>query len=330
MTRPISPVFITGGSGFLGRTLIRTFKDAGAEVRALARSDGSAAIVSAQGAEVVRGDLHDVDALDRGMRGAAAVVHSAAKVGDWGTRDQFYRDTVEGTENVLAAAARAAVGCLVHVSTEAVLAGGGPIHDVDETRPRPRKPLGLYAWSKGLAETRVLEAHAGGLEAMIIRPRFIWGDDDTTLLPQFIDAAHDGRLKWIGGGRYLTSTCHVRNVCEGALRAAQHGAGGQVYFLTDGAPVEFRDFMTRMLATQGVDVGNGEVPLWLARVAATLLEGVWTLFGRTSSPPLSRTAVALMGEQVTVRDDKARREIGYTSAVSVDEGLEQMSAQRGR
>jgi hypothetical protein len=58
-----------------------------------------------------------------------------------------------------------------------------------------------------LAEDRVLAAT--GVEAVIVRPRFVWGKDDTTLLPRIVAAAREGRCAWIGGGRFLTSTCMV-------------------------------------------------------------------------------------------------------------------------
>jgi len=154
---------------------------------------------------------------------------------------------------------------------------------------------------------------------VVVRPRFIWGQGDTTLLPQLVAAVKRGRFGWLGGGRYLTSTCHVDNVVEGMLLAAERGKPGGVYFLTDGAPVEFRDFMTRLLATQGVDVsGVRDVPLWLARIVAAATS--WM-----KHPPVTRTALALVGLEVTVDDSKARRELGYRAAVSIDAGLAQMA-----
>ena len=317
--------FITGGSGFVGRNLIAQLKARGDVVRALARSDAAIKTVQQLGAEPIRGDLDNVDALRHGMSGCDVVFHSAAKVEDWGRYEEFYRVNVVGTENVLQAARVSGVKKLMHVSTEAVLAGGPAIRNADETWPRAKNPLGLYPRTKGLAEERVLAANSPELTTVIVRPRFIWGKGDTSLLPQIIQAVQRGEFMWINGGRYLTSTCHVANVCEGALLAAERGRGGEIYFLTDGPPIEFRQFITALLKTQNIDPGNRNLPLWLARSFARVSETIWRGLHLNGRPPITRTAVCLIGESVTVNDTKARRELGYAGKVSIEEGLAEMA-----
>src|SRR5688500_6441445 len=136
-------VFVTGGSGFVGRTLLAELGRRGIPARALARSDAPANAVAALGAEVARGDLDDVAAMTAGMKGCDVVVHAAAHVKEHGTRDEFFRGNVTGTENALAAARAAGVTRFVHVGTEAVLADGRPIIRADEDTPLPAEPAGL-------------------------------------------------------------------------------------------------------------------------------------------------------------------------------------------
>jgi nucleoside-diphosphate-sugar epimerase len=309
--------FITGGSGFVGGRAIRELRARGVEVAALARSAASASAVEALGAKAVRGDLDDRAAMQAGMAGADVVIHAAAYVEEHGPLAEFMRITVAGTENALAAALAAGVPRLVHVSTEAVLADGKPIVQADETRPRTARPIGPYPLSKGLAEDRVLAANRDGFATVIVRPRFIWGAGDTNLLPKIAELVKRGRFAWIGGGHHLSSTCHVDNVVEGLLLAAERGAPGEIYFLTDGESVELRAFLTEVLATYGAVPGDRSVPRWLARVVATLT-------GWMKRPPVTRTAIALIGQEVTVVDSKARRELGYTSHVSRERGLAEL------
>ncbi len=115
----------------------------------------------------------------------------------------------------------------VHIGTEAVLAGGGPIVRADETAPYPAVPNGLYPWSKGQAERDVIAANGGDFTTVSVRPRFIWGRGDTTLLPQITRAMQSGAWAWFGGGHQLCSTCHVRNVIEGTLLAAERVAAAR-------------------------------------------------------------------------------------------------------
>ncbi|HYD39740.1 MAG TPA: NAD-dependent epimerase/dehydratase family protein [Anaeromyxobacter sp.] len=317
--------FVTGGSGFVGRNVIRALRERGWKVVAAARSDAAARAVAAAGAEPVPAELSGTAALAAGMAGCDLVVHAAAKVEPWGPREEFHRVNVEGTENVLAAARSAGVPRLVHVGTEAVLADGRPIVNADESRPIPPRPLGAYALTKALAEERVRAASGPGLATVVVRPRFIWGRDDTSLLPKLVDAARRGTLAWISGGRYLTSTCHVANVAHGVVLAAERGRSGGVYFLTDGPPIEFRAFVTALLRTQGIEAPARAVPRWMARALGAALEAVWPERA-AHPPPITRTLLAVMGVEVTVNDARARAELGYGELVTRAQGMEELAA----
>lgn len=317
----MATVFVTGGSGYVGRNLIRHLLARGDCVRALARSASAAQLVEGLGAEAVRGDLDDRDALLRGMQEGDAVFHCGALVVEWAPKAEFDRVNVAGTQHVVDAARAAGVPVLVHVSTEAVLADGTPILDADETRPLPDRPLPRYPATKAEAERIVRAANGTGLRTVIVRPRLIWGNDDSSVLSQLEHAVNAGRFMWIDGGRYLTSTCHVDNLCEALLLAAERGRGGEAYFVTDGEPVELRAFVTAMLRTRGVDAGERCLPHALALAAATAGEKLWDLLGLRQPPPATRMAIRLIGEPVTVRDDKARQELGYVGRVSREQGL---------
>ena len=320
-------VFITGGSGFVGRTLIRTLRARGDDVKALARSDAAAAQVEAAGAKAVRGDLSDQDCLARGMTGCEQVFHAAAKVEVWGRRADFEQVTIEGTRRALAAARMASVARFVHVSTEAVLLGGRAMVNADETWPLPERPLGLYPWSKGKAEEEVRAAARAGLHAVIVRPRAIWGADDTVLLPRLAKMIDEGTFIWIGGGHSLTSTCHVDNVCAGLMAAAERGQAGEAYFVTDGPPLSFRQHVSDLLEAMGKSAENARsVPLPVARALAPLLEAWWRLWDKPGEPPVTRTAVELVGSEITVNDDKARRTLGYEPVTSREQGLARLRA----
>src|SRR4051812_26053616 len=125
-------IFLTGGSGYVGRNLLRHCKEQGIPVVALARSDAAKSAVINAGAIPAMGDLDDVSVLSEGMRGCDVVVHGAAYVEDWGPDEMYDRVNIQGTRNVLEAAKKAGVKRVVHVSTEAVLVDGPPIVNADE------------------------------------------------------------------------------------------------------------------------------------------------------------------------------------------------------
>lgn len=319
-------VFVTGGSGFVGRAWLRHLARAGIEAVAIVRSERSAAVVEALGARPVQASLGDVAALAAAMAGCEGGFHLAAANTEALSRAALYEVNVEGTARVLAAARAAGVRRVVHVSSESVLAGRQPIVRADETWPLPPDPIGGYPWSKALAEQRALEANGEGLEVVVVRPRWIWGPDDTKVLPELVAAVRAGAFAWIDGGRYLTSTCHIRNLVEGLALAYRRGRPGEVYFLTDGEPVEFRTFVTRLLATQGVDAGERSLPRQLAWALATAGAWAWRCLPLPGAPPLMPGRLRLVGEEVTVVDAKARRELGYTGATSIEAGLRELMA----
>jgi nucleoside-diphosphate-sugar epimerase len=315
--------FVTGGSGFIGGRLIERLRREGLEVRALARSGASAEAVAARGAEPVRGDVNDVHAMRAGAEGAEYFFHAAAKVEDWGDPEDFERVTVRGTQDALAAAADAGVRRFVHVGTEAALMAGQPLRNVTELAPlRPESPA-PYPWSKAKAEQAVRDADREGFETVVVRPRFVWGRGDTTLLPTMVDMVRKGRFRWIGGGTQLTSTTHVDNTVEGLWLGATRGHPGGVYFVTDGEPVEFRGFVSRLLETQGVEPPTGSVPLGVAKAMAAGVERVYARRGK--QPPLTRFAVWASGLECTIDTSRARTELKYEPVVSIDDGLAELS-----
>jgi nucleoside-diphosphate-sugar epimerase len=320
--------FVTGGSGFIGGRLIERLVRDGAEVRALARSDSSAAKVAACGAQPVPGDLDDRGALAAAAAGARVAFHAAAAVQEWGPYEEFVRGNVTGTENVIAGCREAGVARLVHVGTEAALLAGEPLVNVDETAPLRPDSKAHYSSTKALAEQAVLAANGDGLETVVLRPRLVWGPGDTTILPGLVEAARSGRLRWIGGGHHLTSTTHVDNVVEGLVLAAERGTPGRAYFVTDGEPVEFRWFATELLRTAGVEAPTGEAPRALAAAAATAIEAIWRLTRRRSTPPVTRLAYWLAALETTIDISRAREELGYRPVITVAEGLEELRGSR--
>jgi nucleoside-diphosphate-sugar epimerase len=313
---------VTGGSGFVGGRLIERLVADGNEVRALARSGDSAAKVEGLGAEPARGDITDRGSLEAAAAGCEVVFHAAAKVEDSGPWSEFQRDNVEGTRNAVEAAAAAGARRFVHVSTEAVLIAGDPLVNVDETAPLRTDSRAPYPRSKAMAEQVVNSA--AGIERVIVRPRFIWGKGDTSLLPGIVTMVESGRFAWIGGGRHRTDTTHVDSVVEGLVLAAQRGGDGETYFITDGKPVVFREFLTDLLATQGVKEPRRSMPAPLAGALAAVGESAWNLLPLPGAPPLSRFAYWASAQECTIDIAKARRELGYEPVKSHEEGLAEM------
>jgi nucleoside-diphosphate-sugar epimerase len=312
--------FVTGGSGFIGGRLVERLVAEGCPVRALARSEVSAERVAALGAEPVQGDIGERESLTDAASGCDIAFHLAARLGEWGPWEEFERGNVEGTRNVLGACAEAGVRRFVHCGTEAALMAGEPLVNVDESAPRPdsRAP---YPATKARAEQAVRDASREDFETVVVRPRFVGGKGDTTLLPEMVATVEAGKWAWVGGGANVTDTTHVDNVVEGLVLAAEKGAPGEAYFVTDGEPVVFRDFVSALLETQGVEPPGRSIPAWTAAPLARISETAWKVLPLKGDPPMTTFRSWLLTQECTIDISKARNELGYEPIVSHEQGL---------
>ena len=321
---PARAAFVTGGSGFVGGTLLRRLLSDGWEVRALARSERAAAAVAAAGATPVPGDLLDLAERAERLRGCEVAFHAAAHTAEFDRPEVYRRVNVDGTRAVVDACRRGGVRRLVHVSSEAALLAGRPLVGIDEDTPlRPDSKV-PYCAAKAQAEQVVMAADGADLQTVIVRPRMVWGRGDTTILPALVAAVRKGRFRWIGDGRHLTSTTHVDNAVEGLILAAGADRPGRTWFVTDGEPVVFRDFVTALLASQDIVIGDRHLPPAAARVSASVLEGVWPVLRLAGAPPVTTIATWLSSLEVTIDISRARDELGYRPVKTRAAGLAEL------
>ncbi|MGD0191491.1 MAG: NAD-dependent epimerase/dehydratase family protein [Rhizomicrobium sp.] len=320
-------IFITGASGFVGGAFVRAAKERHA-LTAMSRSEKSDAAIAAAGAAPVRCSLDDVTAAH--IKGADAVVHCAAHVEDWGPWRDYWRYNVDATKRMLAAAKEAGAKRFVHIGTEAALFYGQDMRNVDETTPLALHSPFPYSRTKAYAEKAVREANdAGrGFETIVVRPRFVWGPGDQTILPAVRTMAEQGSFAWIGGGRNRTSTTYIGNLAYAMELALTKGRGGEAYFVLDGPPVVFREFLTRMAAAAGFALPEREVPAFVVRAIAWWSETAWRTLPLKGRPPLTRFAAGIMSRDCILVDEKARREMGYAPPFTVEQGLAAIAAER--
>lgn len=194
-----STLFLTGGSGYVGRNLIRRLRADGHNVRALVRSPQAATVVQALGAQPVRGDLLD-PSVSAAMAGCAALIHAAADTDHRNASASQWQTNVEGTRNILTAARSAGVPVAILLSSESALTSGAPLQMAREDQPYPERAAGTYGASKAEAERVALALSRPRFAVKVLRPRFVWGRDNTTAMPYLLQAVRSGRFAWIDGG----------------------------------------------------------------------------------------------------------------------------------
>ncbi len=317
-------IFITGASGFVGGAAARHLAAKGHEIIAMSRSENSDAKIRALGGTPIRCDLENVSAEH--MAGADAVIHSAAFVEAWGPKDAWHRFNVLGTQHMLDAARAASVKRFIHIGTEAAIVYGQDVRHADESYPlAPDSPF-PYCATKAQAEMKVVRANGPGFETIVLRPRFIWGPGDQTLLPAIEAMVKAGKWAWIEHGKALTSTTHIDNLVHAIELALDHGTPGEAYFILDDGEVSMKDMIAGIAASKGLELPDKSIPSWVAGTIAAVSEPVWRILNLKGKPPLTRHEAMVLARDCTLRGDKACAGLAYAPIVTREQGLRQLKA----
>ena len=320
---------VTGGGGFLGLSIVEQLVARGERVRVFCR--GRYARLLEMGVETVTGDVRDAAALARACEGIDTVFHVAAVSGIWGPWSRYYSINTRGTENVIWACRSRQVRRLVYTSSPSVVYDGQPHENADESLTYPERFLCHYPHSKMLAERAVLKAGDPELLTCALRPHLIWGPRDNHLVPRLIQRAQSGRLRQIGDGTNQISMSYVQNAAAAHLQAADALAPsspvcGQAYFINEPEPVNLWEWINRLLKCAGLPPLTRKVSASLAHRLGAMCEAVYGLFRIESEPPMTRFLAAQLSQSHSYSIDKARRDFGYHSPVTVEEGLHRLEA----
>ena len=323
---PSRPALITGATGLLGSHIAEQLRHRNIPCRALCRPGSDRSFLDRMGIQVVAGDVTDRDSLRRSCQGIDTIYHAAARVSDWGPWKEFVQVSIEGTRNVLQAAAAARVRRFVHISSISVygyLHGAG--RTFDETAPLGTNipTWSYYSRAKLEAEKLVWDWHARGeLAVTVIRPSWLYGPRDRVTLRRLIDSIRRRRLRLIGNGENRLNVVHAGNVAEAVILAAQSDrAVGEAYNCSHDGVLTQRQYFNMIAKTIGEPEITARVPYSVAQSAAFAFECFRRAF-RTKRPPfVTRYAVWLIGRQCFFECNKIREHLNWSSTVSYEDGI---------
>jgi nucleoside-diphosphate-sugar epimerase len=323
----VSPmrVLVTGGTSLLARRTAEALVARGDDVVLLQRNASPTDI------EQVLGDVRDADLVLRAVDGCDAVIHAAAKVGVVGAWEDYRSINVDGTANVIAAARQHGVSRVVHVSTPSVAHAGHSLVGAPASPAVTGRTDAHYAESKAIAERLALGAASDALPLVAVRPHLVWGPGDTQLVGRIVDRARTGRLALVGGGTALIDTTYIDNAASAlvaALDAAVPGAAciGRAYVIANGEPRPIRELIEGILRAAGVQVTPRNVPLRAATLAGSVVERLWPLRHPDVEPPLTRFLAEQLGTAHWFDPRPARDDLAWTPTVTIDQGLEHLTA----
>jgi dihydroflavonol-4-reductase len=266
------PALVTGGTGFLGRAIVERLVGNGEPVRALARSEASARALAELGAEPVRGDVLDLDALTSAMRGCDLVYH-AAGANAFCVRDPspMFEVNVEGSRTVVSAAARAGVRRVVYTSSAATLGEASGTIGAEES-PHRGWFLSNYERSKFEAEQAAFAvARETGVELVCLNPASVQGPGRATGSARLLLDYVNGRLKAVVDSKL--SLVDIADCTQGHLLAGSRGKPGERYVLS-GATLTVREGLALVARIAGIERPLRTLPPSVAMAVATAAEAL--------------------------------------------------------
>ena len=314
---------ITGATGFVGGHVAEACSERGMSVRALARPGSDTSLLNRCHATVVPGDLGDADAIAKAVEGADYVVHCAAKVGDWGPVEDYRAVNVEGVRRLLDACKGRPLQRFVHISSLGVYAARHH-HGTDETEPLPEHAHGRLHADQGREPSSwpSITTATHKVPVVVLRPGFIYGPRDRTVLPKLVENLRNGVVRYLGSGDQALNTIYVGNLVEAVLLALdkprRRGAGVQPDGRRGGVEAALhrgggrrrwacRDPRARCRCGSPASPPGG----W---------NGTARRRGDPQPPRLTQGRLKFLGLNLDFSIDKAKRELGYRPARQLRRG----------
>ncbi len=310
-------LFVTGGTGFLGKTIVRALLDEGHAVTCLLLPDDDA--LSADGAAIRRGDITRPDTLRGTTGGHDAIIHLAGAVGDSQTWENCIRLNRDGTSNMAAEAVFSGVKRFVHMSSVSVY---GRVSGVPISEDFPVKKIkDPYGDTKIDAEC-VLASYAknNALDLTVIRPTMIYGPGDTLFLPRVVENIKTGKARFIGKADHRVDCIHVSDVAAFVLAVLRsERTVGKTYNLTHPENPTWKEMVADIASAADVPIPDRHIPYGVAYVLAKCMEAASFL---TRKPPrLTRYAVRNVGKPYNYLTNQMKQDLAFSPSVSLRQGI---------
>jgi GlcNAc-P-P-Und epimerase len=309
-------ILVTGSSGYIGSRLVVRLEDAGHDVLGFDRVQPAA-----PQAKFVQGDLLDPSSYSMLLRQVDMVCHLAAAKGDWGiSREEYFRDNVEATRALLAAANNLGIRHWMFYSTVSAL--GPSDFAVDETHPR--QPKNAYGESKAICE-ELFEQFAmenSDANVVMIRPSVVFGPENpwNTNILRLIDNIHRNRFLMIGDGKQIKTTSYIDNLLDAHIFAMNRvAAGTSVFHYVDEPALSTAELVDHIYRCLGRSPSRLRLPLAVASKLAIVADAAAAISGVDLPITSARIRKFCTGTNFSAG---AIRKLGYVQRVDIRQAIE--------
>jgi len=249
-------------------------------------------------------------------------IHAAAKSSPWGTLEDFRKDNVQATRNVVDFCRAKQIKKLVYISSSSVYYRFEDQFDLTEKSPVGPKFASFYAQTKYEGEQIVKSlAETSATRVVILRPRAVFGPNDSVLFPRILKAALKGQMTSIQRptGPALGDLIYIDSLCDYLLKAALEKDVNGDFNLTNNETIEIQSFLFEILQQLGLPKVTRKVSQKTAFRVATFLELFYKIFMPNIEPPITRFGVGVLSYSKTFDVSKSLAAFGAPT-VSLAEG----------
>lgn len=324
-------IFVTGGTGFLGRHIVwnlclqghivvfsgRNGK-AAEEVLQLAKSAARYVVLS-------HGEPGASDILALHSRDCDVMIHTAGLSSPWGNREDFNKANIESTQEVLEACKRNGIHHVVYISTPSLYFNFRDSLNIRENDPLPQ-PVNDYALTKREAENLILSSDIK--HAIILRPRALYGPWDNTLLPRLLAVLKKGPVPLPRHGEALLDMTYIDNAVDAVLLAvrAKSGIDRAVYNVSNNDPIRMRDLLTAVSQEFSMPLQVRSVPYSMLDIIARGMEIQSRLSHNQHEPLLTRYGAGVLAFSQTLDITAIRNDLGYSPKIKTMDGIRRHGA----
>lgn len=317
------PIFVTGGTGFLGKQLIKELSYLSEDIHLLVRETSNLRDLDNKRFKIFPGDITDAKTIRNAIKGCKTVFHVASLVKERvSNSSEYYQVNVKGIKNVMECAMDEDIVKLVYTSSFMALGPSRGKNNTEETIHDPNHFHNHYERTKYIADQLIPEYLDKGLPVITVYPCVIYGPGEITegnLVVRIILDYLEGRISGIlGDGGRLWNYAFITDVVKGHLLAWERGKVGQKYLL-GGENASMGNFFKLLEELTGLKGPKRHIPFWVAKMSAWWEEFLGSLLGKR--PKYIPSTIEIYKHDWAYSSEKAERELGYTH-IPLKEGLE--------
>jgi len=319
----VHSVFVTGATGFIGSALIKRLYSEQIKIITLVRKNSNTTLIDQLGIQKVVGDVTDIHSFINNIKNIDVIFNLAGVVTDWAPKELYEAVHIIGTRNIFEAAAKNNVKRVVQMSTSEVLRKDNfdcNLNDKDGIG----NPKDIYTKTKIEGEKIGMHYHKiKKVEAVFIRPTWVYGPGDTTLIPEIIYQLKNGFMVYIKNLKNYIPLIYVDNLVDFLLKASyMPNISGEGFLISDQEKITWYELSEYLVNRLGGRNRKICIPYKLAVNLANILEFFSKNTHKKNRPILTKTAVEMLSANISVDITHAINKLNYNQKISLIEGLD--------